>query len=62
MATLGSQQANTAFTGLDVPVTERFPWLMPVALALAAVAVAFFLYGVIRQARKALPPPGEESA
>ena len=62
VATLGSQQANTAFTGLDVPVTERFPWLMPVALALAAVAVAFFLYGVIRQARKALPPPGEESA
>ena len=62
VATLGSQQLNEAFTGPDVPVTERLPWLLPVGVALAAAVLAALLYGVIRQARKALPPPGEESA
>lgn len=62
VATLGSQQLNEAFTGPDVPVTERLPWLMPAGVALAALVLAALLYGVIRQARKVLPPPGEESA
>ena len=60
VAALGGQQPNKAFTGLDVPVTERLPWLMPVGVALAAVVLAALLYGVIRQAKKVLPPPGGE--
>ena len=62
VATLGSQQPNEAFSGLDVPVTERLPWLLPTGVALAALVVAALLYGVVKQARKVLPPPGEESA
>ena len=61
VAALGPQQDNEAFTGLDVPVTERLPWLMPSAVGLAALVVAFFLYRVIRQARNVLPPAEEES-
>ena len=60
VAALGAQRANEAFTGLDVPVTERLPWLMPAGVVLASVVVAFLLFQVIRQARKALPP-NEES-
>ena len=62
VATLGAQQSNHAFTGLDVPLTERLPWLMPLAIALAAVVVAALLFGVVRQAKKVLPPPGDGSA
>ena len=58
VATLGGQQSNAAFTGLDVPATERLPWLMPVGVALAAAVLAALLFGVIRQAKKVLPPPG----
>ena len=61
VATLGGQQPNEAFTGLDVPVTERLPWLAPVGVALAAVVLAALLYSVVRQARKVLPPPGDAS-
>ena len=61
-ATLGKQEANKAFSGYDVPVTERLPWLLPSGVAIAAVVVAFMLYGVIRQARRVLPPPNEESS
>ena len=62
VAMLGGQQPNQAFTGLDVPVTERLPWLMPVGVALAAVVLAALLYGVIRQAKKVLPPPDREQS
>lgn len=62
MATLGGQRSNEAFTGLDVPVTERLPWLMPAGVALAALVVAALLFGVIRQAKRVLPPPGEEQS
>ena len=64
VATLGPHQVNPAFTPLnppELPVTERLPWLMPTGVALAALVVAALLYGVIRQARKVLPPPNEES-
>ena len=61
VATLGGQQPNEAFTGLDVPVTERLPRLAPVGVALAAVVLAALLYSVFRQARKVLPPPGDAS-
>lgn len=59
-AALGNQAVNEAFSGFDVPLTERLPWLMPVAVALAALVVALLLFGVVKQARKVLPPPGEE--
>jgi hypothetical protein len=62
VAALGGQQPNEAFTRLDVPVTERLPWLMPAGVASVAVVLAALLYGVVRQAKKALPPPdGSES-
>ncbi len=60
VATLGAQRPNEAFTGPDVPLTERLPWLMPTALALAAGVVAYFLYRVVRQARNVMTPPEEE--
>lgn len=60
-ASLGSQIVNGEYSGLDVPLTERLPWLMPLAVSLAALVVAVLLFGVIRQARKVLPPPGEAS-
>ncbi len=60
VAALGRQEANEAFSGLDLPLTERLPWLMPAGVALAALMVAALLYGVVRQARRVLAPPGEE--
>ena len=62
MASLGRQAVNVEYSGLDVPLTERLPWLMPLAVSLAALVVALLLFGVIRQARKVLPPPGEASS
>lgn len=62
VATLGGQRPNAAFTGLDVPVTERLPWLMPAGVALAALVVAALLFGVIRQAKKVLPPPDSSAS
>lgn len=56
-ASLGVQQANQSFTGPDVPLTERYPWLAPVGVVVAALAVGALLFGVFRQARKLLPPP-----
>ena len=55
--TLGPQIANPGFTVPQPPVSERLPWLIPVAVAVAASALAVLLFGVIRQARKVLPPP-----
>ena len=62
VATLGVQQLNEAFTGVEVPVSERLPWLMPVGVALAALVLAVLLFGVVRQAKKVLPPPTEEQS
>ena len=58
--TLGAQQANPAFALPEPPVlpwTERYPWLVPVAVSVAGVVVAVLLFGVVRQAKKVLPPP-----
>ena len=41
------------------PVSERLPWLFPVVVAVAAVIVGLILFGVLRQARRMLPPPAE---
>ena len=59
-ATLGAQQANPAFAAPEPPTlpwTERYPWLVPAAVSAAGVVVAVLLFGVVRQAKKVLPPP-----
>ncbi len=56
-AGLGPQNANLSFVEKKPPVSERFPWLFPTVIAVAAILVALLLLGIIRQARKILPPP-----
>ena len=56
---LGPQSNNPEFAIPQKPFTERLPWLIPIVVALTAVAVGFLLVGVLRQARKLLPPPVE---
>ena len=61
-ASLGPHAENPRFVvvePLPPPVSERLPWLFPVAVAGAAVIVGLILFGVLRQARKVLPPPPE---
>ncbi len=61
-ADLGPQQENLGFLPeqpAPLPVTERMPWLLGVVVAVAAVVVGFILLGVLRRARKVLPPPAE---
>jgi len=59
VAKLGDQTTNPDFVEKKPPVSERFPWLFPVVIAIAAVIVAIILFGIIRQARKILPPPSQ---
>lgn len=58
-AALGPQNTNPDYVEKRPPVSERFPWLLPAALGVVAVIVALLLLGVIRQARKVLPPPAQ---
>lgn len=58
-ATIGSQAANPLFEEEKPPVSERFPWLFPVVIAIAAIIVALLLLVIFRRVRKALPPPQE---
>ncbi len=64
-ARLGEQAANPRFVAElpppPEPLSERLPWLLPSVVALAAVVVAALLFGVLRQARRFLPPPPDES-
>ena len=63
-ARLGEQAANPRFAAEPPPpepLSERLPWLLPSVVALAAVVVAALLVGVLRQARRFLPPPPDES-
>jgi hypothetical protein len=57
-AQLGPQRANQPWAEREPAVSEGLPWLIPAAVALAAVAVALLLVGVLRQGKKLLPPPG----
>lgn len=61
LAQLGTQALSSPIEESKLPVSERYPWLLPVAVALATVVVAFLLLRVIRQARKVLPPPSSEA-
>jgi len=58
-AKLGSQATNPDFVEKKPPLSERFPWLFPTVVAVAAILVALLLIGIIRQARKVLPPPSQ---
>ena len=56
---LGPQTDNLAFKVEKerLPFSERYAWLITVAVVVAAVAVAILLVGVVRKAKKVLPPP-----
>ena len=58
-AKLSPQATNPDFVEKKPPVSERFPWLFPTVIAVAAILVALLLLGIIRQARKVLPPPAQ---
>ncbi len=58
-ARLGTQADNPDFIEKEPPVTERFPWLLPLVIALAVTVVALILLGITRQAKKVLTPPPE---
>ena len=63
-ARLGEQAANPRFAAelpAPEPLSERLPWLLPSVVGLAAVVVAALLVGVLRQAKRFLPPPPDES-
>ncbi len=62
VARLGSHDVNPAFDVPAprpeiVPFTERYPWLLPAVVALAALLVGLFLASLIRQVRGRLRPP-----
>jgi hypothetical protein len=58
-AELSAQTTNSYFVEKKPPLSERFPWLLPTVVAVAAVLVALLLFHIFRQARKILPPPQE---
>jgi len=58
-AKLGPQTTNPDFVEKKPPVSERFPWLFPTVVAVAAIVVALLLLSILRQVRKVLPPPKE---
>ena len=62
VADLGPQTDNPMYVAPvqpRPPLTERLPWLLPVALALAALLVGGLLLNVLRKARNALPPAND---
>ena len=60
VAGLGDHTANPLFTGPtepSKPFTERYPWLLPTVVALAALLIGVFLTSLFRQLKGMLPPP-----
>ena len=62
VARLGRHEVNPAVDVMpvrpdSVPFTERYPWLLPTVVALAALLVGMFLASLIRQVRGGLRPP-----
>ena len=60
VAGLGVHTANPLFTGPiepSKPFTERYPWLLPTVVALAALLIGVFLTSLFRQLKGMLPPP-----
>ena len=62
VARLGLREVNPAF-GVPaprpegVPFTERYPWLLPTVVAVAALLVGLLLASLLRQVRSRLRPP-----
>ena len=56
---LGPQADNLAFQveKEKLPFSERYEWLITVAVVVVALVVALLLFGVVRKAKKVLPPP-----
>ena len=57
---LGAHTSNPLFTGPikpTKPFTERYPWLLPTVVALAALLIGVFLTSLFRQLKGMLPPP-----
>ena len=56
---LGPQADNLGFKVEEerLPFSERYAWLITVAVVVAALGVALLLFGVVRKAKKVLPPP-----
>ena len=56
---LGPQADNLAFQVEKerLPFSERYEWLITVAVVVVALVVALLLFGVVRKAKKVLPPP-----
>ena len=56
---LGPQTDNLAFKveKRRLPFSERYSWLITVVVVVAALGLAVLLFGVIRKAKKVLPPP-----
>ena len=61
VAQLGVHTLNPAFSAPStppVPFTERYPWLLPTIVAIAALLVGAFLATLVRQLGSNLRPPG----
>ncbi len=59
-ARLGFHTLNPAFTvpaTPPVPFTERYPWLLPTVVAIAALVIGVFLATLVRQLGSNLRPP-----
>ncbi len=56
-AELGEQQNNPQFALPELPLSERLPWLITLGVAAVAAVAGLLLFGVLRQAKKVLPPP-----
>lgn len=56
-ARLGTHTTNPLFAEPPEPFTERYPWLFPTVVAVAALLIGLFLANLLRQVRKLLPPP-----
>lgn len=52
VAALAKPTANPDYQPEEVPLTERFPYLMPFALVLASLGVGFILYRNVKQMGK----------
>ena len=60
VASLGAHTANPLFTMPAIspePFTERYPWLVPTVVAMAALLIGVFLTSLFRQLKGMLPPP-----
>jgi hypothetical protein len=57
IAQLGTQSVNLAFSLPPVPFSERYPWLLPIALTIGGLLIGFFLTRLWADVKTKLPPP-----